>query len=74
MEKILSDESLRRPLTDVFELVSRIGKGSYGNVYKARVVEQPGQYVAIKQIPIESDLFEIIREVRPPVFEAMNGV
>ena len=65
MDKMLSDECLKRPLTDVFELVSRIGKGSYGNVYKARVAEQPLANVAIKQIPIESDLFEINREVCP---------
>lgn len=61
--KFLSDESLKKPITEVFELISNIGKGSYGNVYKARTLETPHQIVAIKQIPIESDLFEIIREV-----------
>lgn len=60
---ILSEESLKRPLSEVFELKCKIGKGSYGNVYKARHLEAPYQTVAIKQIPIESDLFEIVREV-----------
>lgn len=62
MEKILTEENLKKPLTEVFELVCKIGKGSYGNVYKA-MHKQNKQPVAVKQIPIESDLFEIMREI-----------
>jgi serine/threonine kinase 3 len=62
MEKILSEENLKKPLSEVFEVICKIGKGSYGNVYKA-VHKENRQLVAVKQIPIESDLFEIIREI-----------
>ncbi|RNA09519.1 Serine threonine- kinase 4 [Brachionus plicatilis] len=61
-QKFLSDESLKKPIEEVFELECRIGKGSYGSVFKA-LHKQRNQHVALKQIPIESDLFEIIKEI-----------
>lgn len=35
---------------------------SYGSVYKA-IHKETGQIVAIKQVPVESDLQEIIKEI-----------
>jgi serine/threonine kinase 3 len=62
MEKILNEESLAKPLDEVFKIVCKIGKGSYGNVFKA-LHKETGQIVAIKQVPVESDLQEIIKEI-----------
>ena len=59
---VLTEESLKKPLTEVFDIKFKIGKGSYGDVYKATHI-QSRQEVAIKQIPIESDLLEIVREI-----------
>jgi serine/threonine kinase 3 len=62
MDSILNEESLAKPLDEVFEIVCKIGKGSYGNVFKA-LHKETGQTVAIKQVPVESDLQEIIKEI-----------
>ncbi len=35
---------------------------SYGSVFKA-IHKESGQVVAIKQVPVESDLQEIIKEI-----------
>lgn len=35
---------------------------SYGSVFKA-IHKETGQVVAIKQVPVESDLQEIIKEI-----------
>ena len=59
---ILTEESLKKPITDVFDIRYKIGKGSYGDVFKA-IHYESRQEVAIKQIPIESDLLEIVREI-----------
>ena len=62
MENILNEESLAKPLDEVFKLLVKIGKGSYGNVFKA-LHKETKQIVAIKQVPVESDLQEIIKEI-----------
>jgi serine/threonine kinase 3 len=60
---ILTEESLKKPITDVFDIKFKIGKGSYGDVFKATHKESR-QEVAIKIIPIDSDdLLEIVREI-----------
>lgn len=41
---------------------SLVGEGSYGSVYKA-LHKESGQILAIKQVPVESDLGEIIKEI-----------
>ncbi|KAB0360504.1 hypothetical protein FD754_004660, partial [Muntiacus muntjak] len=38
------------------------GQASYGSVFKA-IHKESGQVVAIKQVPVESDLQEIIKEI-----------
>jgi serine/threonine protein kinase len=61
-ESVLSEADLSNQLDDVFEIVCKIGKGSYGSVFKA-THKQTGQTVAIKQIPIDNDLQDIIKEI-----------
>ena len=58
----LSEESLAQPPDEVFEILCKLGKGSYGSVYKARY-KQGGQTLAIKKVPVDTDLQEIIKEI-----------
>ncbi|CAF0922173.1 unnamed protein product [Adineta steineri] len=58
----LTEASLAQNMDNILEIVCKIGKGSYGCVYKAKHRET-GQLLAIKQIPVESDLQEIVKEI-----------
>lgn len=58
----LSEESLMREPEDVFDLLEKIGEGAYGAVYKA-MHKESGQKLAIKQVPVDSDLQDIIKEI-----------
>ncbi|CAF3340126.1 unnamed protein product [Rotaria socialis] len=58
----LTEENLAQSMENVLEIVCKIGKGSYGNVFKAKHRET-GHFLAIKQIPVESDLQEIVKEI-----------
>jgi serine/threonine kinase 3 len=58
----LSEESLTREPEEVFDLLDKIGEGAYGAVYKA-LHKDSGQSLAIKQVPVDSDLQEIIKEI-----------
>lgn len=58
----LSDESLAKPPDEVFDIICKIGRGSYGSVYKA-LHKESGQVLAIKQVPVDTDLQEIIKEI-----------
>lgn len=58
----LSEESLTRPPEEVFDVLEKLGEGSYGSVYKA-MHKETGQVVAIKQVPVDTDLQEIIKEI-----------
>jgi len=58
----LSEESLTRPPEEVFDIVGKLGEGSYGSVYKA-LHKESGQVLAIKQVPVDTDLQEIIKEI-----------
>uniref|UniRef100_A0A672K1C6 non-specific serine/threonine protein kinase n=1 Tax=Sinocyclocheilus grahami TaxID=75366 RepID=A0A672K1C6_SINGR len=46
----------------LFDVLEKLGEGSYGSVFKA-IHKESGQVVAIKQVPVESDLQEIIKEI-----------
>jgi len=58
----LSEESLKRPPEEVFDVLEKLGEGSYGSVFKA-MHKESGQVVAIKQVPVDTDLQEIIKEI-----------
>uniref|UniRef100_A0A8C7GS28 non-specific serine/threonine protein kinase n=1 Tax=Oncorhynchus kisutch TaxID=8019 RepID=A0A8C7GS28_ONCKI len=60
--KKLSEDSLTKQPEEVFDLLEKLGEGSYGSVFKA-IHKESGQVVAIKQVPVESDLQEIIKEI-----------
>ncbi|CAB3375264.1 Hypothetical predicted protein [Cloeon dipterum] len=60
--KKLSEESLTRQPEEVFDILCKLGEGSYGSVYKA-VHKESGQVLAIKQVPVDTDLQEIIKEI-----------
>ncbi|KAG9353421.1 hypothetical protein JZ751_018017 [Albula glossodonta] len=60
--KKLSEDSLTKKPEEVFDLLEKLGEGSYGSVFKANYKET-GEIVAIKQVPVESDLQEIIKEI-----------
>ena len=53
---------MNNQLSDTFQLICKIGKGSYGSVYKA-LDKEKSQLVAMKKIPIDSDLMDIIKEI-----------
>ena len=58
----LSEEALNRPPEDVFDILYQIGKGSYGSVYKS-IHKESRKVVAIKQVPIDADLQDMIKEI-----------
>ncbi|ESO06458.1 hypothetical protein HELRODRAFT_64347, partial [Helobdella robusta] len=58
----LNDSELARGPEEVFTIIGKIGRGSYGSVFKA-VHKETGQVLAIKQVPVDTDLQEIIKEI-----------
>ena len=60
--KKLSEESLTRQPEEVFDILSKLGEGSYGSVFKA-LHKESSQILAIKQVPVDTDLQEIIKEI-----------
>jgi serine/threonine kinase 3 len=60
MEKV--NLSLSRQPEEVFDIICKLGEGSYGSVYKA-LHKKSGQVLAIKQVPVYKDLQEIIKEI-----------
>uniref|UniRef100_A0A1I8QFB0 non-specific serine/threonine protein kinase n=1 Tax=Stomoxys calcitrans TaxID=35570 RepID=A0A1I8QFB0_STOCA len=58
----LSEESLLQPPEKVFDIICKLGEGSYGSVYKA-LHKESTSIVAIKLVPVESDLHDIIKEI-----------
>ncbi|XP_056885296.1 serine/threonine-protein kinase 4-like isoform X2 [Takifugu flavidus] len=58
----LSEDSLTKQPEEVFDILEKLGEGSYGCVFKANYKET-GEIVAIKEVPVESDLQEIIKEI-----------
>ena len=50
---------------EVFDILEKIGEGSYGSVFKAIVKDGPnqGRTVAVKKIAVEAELDDILREI-----------
>jgi len=53
----------RRDPTKDFELLEKLGEGSYGSVWKAQHLKT-GTTTAIKRVPVENDLDEILNEIK----------
>jgi len=51
----LEEGDRRRDPTKDFQLVEKLGEGSYGSVWKAQHV-RTGTTTAIKRVPVENDL------------------
>ncbi|XP_060872905.1 serine/threonine-protein kinase 3-like [Metopolophium dirhodum] len=60
--KKLSEESLTRQPEEVFDIICKLGEGSYGSVFKA-IHKESGQVLAIKQVLVDTDLQEITKEI-----------
>uniref|UniRef100_A0A914WQ71 non-specific serine/threonine protein kinase n=1 Tax=Plectus sambesii TaxID=2011161 RepID=A0A914WQ71_9BILA len=58
----LDPVALNKQPEEVFDIVGKLGEGSYGAVYKA-VHKDTGQILAVKKVPVETDLQEIIKEI-----------
>ncbi|VDP10425.1 unnamed protein product [Soboliphyme baturini] len=58
----LDPESLNKQPEEVFDIVAKLGEGAYGSVFKA-LHKATGRYLAIKQVPVDTDLQEIIKEI-----------
>uniref|UniRef100_A0A915IPG8 non-specific serine/threonine protein kinase n=1 Tax=Romanomermis culicivorax TaxID=13658 RepID=A0A915IPG8_ROMCU len=58
----LDQETLNKQPEEVFSIISKLGEGSYGSVFKA-LHKQSGHLLAIKQVPVDTDLQEIIKEI-----------
>lgn len=58
----LDESELSKPPSKVLEVICKLGKGSYGSVFKARH-RSTGTIVAVKKVPVDSDLSEIVKEI-----------
>ena len=59
---MLDEASLTRQPDEVFDIISKLGEGSYGSVFKA-IHKDSKQVLAIKQVPVDTDLQDIIKEI-----------
>ena len=53
---------MTRQPEEVFDILCKLGEGSYGSVFKAKHKDSQ-QILAIKQVPVDTDLQEIIKEI-----------
>lgn len=60
--KRLSEDHLKRKPEDVFDIICKLGEGSYGSVYKA-IEKESGTVLAIKQVALDASLQDIIQEI-----------
>ncbi|KAI6191200.1 Non-specific serine/threonine protein kinase [Aphelenchoides bicaudatus] len=58
----LSVSDLNKSPEDVFDIVAKVGEGSYGSVHKA-IHRETKQTLAVKKVPVDTDLQEIIKEI-----------
>lgn len=56
------NEKKRDPTAD-FNLIEKLGEGSYGSVWKA-THQKTGTVTAIKKVPVDNDLEEILNEIK----------
>ncbi|KAI6243702.1 Non-specific serine/threonine protein kinase [Aphelenchoides fujianensis] len=58
----LSAADLNKSPEDVFDVLAKVGEGSYGSVHKA-MHKESGHVLAVKKVPVDTDLQEIIKEI-----------
>ncbi|CAI4224072.1 unnamed protein product [Auanema sp. JU1783] len=58
----LDPTALNKQPEDVFDIVGKLGEGSYGAVHKA-IHKESGHTLAVKKVPVDTDLQEIIKEI-----------
>uniref|UniRef100_A0A6B2G298 non-specific serine/threonine protein kinase n=1 Tax=Myxobolus squamalis TaxID=59785 RepID=A0A6B2G298_MYXSQ len=58
----LSADELNKPLASVFKMLHKLGQGSYGVVFKAVHITS-NNTLAIKQLPVGSDIKDIVKEI-----------
>jgi hypothetical protein len=58
----LDENELKKTPNDVFQIVNKLGEGSYGSVHRA-IHKSSGTVLAIKKVPLDTDLQEIIKEI-----------
>lgn len=58
----ITEAELRQPPASVFQLLDKVGEGSFGTVFKAKHIAS-GKICAVKQIPADNDLEETIKEI-----------
>ncbi|VDM76729.1 unnamed protein product [Strongylus vulgaris] len=58
----LDSTALNKQPEEVFDIIGKLGEGSYGSVHKA-VHRESGHTLAIKKVPVDTDLQEIIKEI-----------
>lgn len=59
----LTESDLKKDPVEVFSVLEKLGEGSYGTVHKANY-KATNHVVAVKQVPLDTDLIEIIREIK----------
>eukprot|EP00047_Mylnosiga_fluctuans_P024707 m.168528 g.168528 ORF g.168528 m.168528 type:complete len:440 (+) comp9910_c1_seq9:5217-6536(+) len=58
----LDEDALMRDPDEVFEILEKLGEGAYGAVYKG-LHKASGKLIAIKQVLVDSDLQDIVKEI-----------
>jgi len=59
---VLDPDTSRKDPEKDFQLIEKLGEGSYGSVWKA-IHKQTGGIVAIKKVEIDNDLDDIMKEI-----------
>ncbi|VDN58601.1 unnamed protein product [Dracunculus medinensis] len=54
--------ALNKSPEEIFDVIGKLGEGSYGSVHKA-IHKQTGHVLAVKKVPVDTDLQEIIKEI-----------